>query len=378
LGKGREVKLLFWLSVYLIIFAYVGYPICSYFRARFWPRPVRRDSIFPRVTIVLAVHNEEKSLPRKLLNLAALDYPADYLEVIVISDGSTDQTNKILDQWQNSARRAVILPEHLGKANALNHGMAEAEGEIICFTDARQIIASDGLKNLVASFADPSVGCASGELVLRGDRIGGSSEGVGLYWRLEKMIRNWEGLAGSTVGASGAFYAVRRDLLLPLPVGIILDDIYIPLQIARRGMRVIFDPKAVAWDDFTPRPNQEFRRKVRTLAGTYQLLQLAPWVLTRTNPLRLQLICHRLLRLLVPFALVGILISTSWLRQGIYELAFVFQVAFYVLAASAALHARVGFLSRLANISLDFIVLNTAAAVALIYFLTGRKAAWAR
>ena len=141
-----------------------------YFRAKFWPRPVRRASIFPRVTIVLAVHNEEKNLPGKLLNLAALDYPADRLEVIVISDGSTDETNKIASAWQNSGYRAVILPEHRGKANALNYGIAEAQGEIICFTDARQKIASDGLKNLVANFADPSVGCASGELILRGDR----------------------------------------------------------------------------------------------------------------------------------------------------------------------------------------------------------------
>ena len=163
------MKLLFWLCASLIIFAYAGYPICMYFRARFWPRPVRRASIFPRVTIVLVVHNEEKNLPGKLVNLAALDYPADRLEMVVVSDGSTDETNKIVSAWQKSGRRAVILPEHRGKANGLNHGMAEAQGEIICFTDARQEIASDGLKNLVANFADPSVGCASGELILRGD-----------------------------------------------------------------------------------------------------------------------------------------------------------------------------------------------------------------
>jgi biofilm PGA synthesis N-glycosyltransferase PgaC len=241
----------------------------------------------------------------------------------------------------------------------------------------RQIIASDGLKNLVTNFADPSVGCASGELILRGDPNAGSSEGVGLYWRFEKNIRNWEGLVGSTVGATGAFYAVRKDLLLPLPEGTILDDVYIPFQVARQGKRVIFDPKAVAWDDFTPGSKLEFRRKVRTLAGNYQLLQLAPWVLTRSNPLRRQLVCHKLLRLLVPFALLGTLISTFWLRRGIYELAFVIQVVFYALAALTMMRAKVGFLSKLANISLAFVMLNTAAAVALFYFITGRKAEWA-
>jgi biofilm PGA synthesis N-glycosyltransferase PgaC len=371
------MKLLFWSSASLIIFAYAGYPICMYFRARFWPRPVRRAGIFPRVTIVLVVHNEEKNLPDKLVNLAALDYPADRLEMVVVSDGSTDETNKIVSAWQKSGRRAVILAEHRGKANGLNHGMAEAQGEIICFTDARQMIASDSLRNLVANFADPSVGCASGELILRDDPNAPSSDGVGLYWRLEKNIRNWEGLAGSTVGATGAFYAVRKDLFLPLPQGTILDDVYIPLQVVRQGSRVVFDPKAVAWDDFSPSPKQEFRRKVRTLAGNYQLLQLAPWVLTSVNPLRLQLICHRLLRLLVPFALVGVLVSTFWLRHGMYELALVLQIILYTLAILTALRAKLGVLTRISNISLAFIVLNTAAAVALIYFITGKKAVWA-
>ena len=165
------MKPLFWLSLSLIFFAYAGYPICVYLRARYRPQLVRRASIFPRVTIVLAVHNEELNLPGKLRNLAALNYPSDCLEVIVISDGSTDQTNKILFEWQNVGYRVVILPKHQGKASALNHGIAEADGDIICFTDARQAIASDGLKNLISNFADPSVGCASGELVIRGMAI---------------------------------------------------------------------------------------------------------------------------------------------------------------------------------------------------------------
>jgi poly-beta-1,6-N-acetyl-D-glucosamine synthase len=372
------VKLLFWLSLSLIFLAYAGYPICLYLRARFWPRPVRRARIFPRVTIVLAVHNEEKSLLRKLDNLAALDYPADRLEVIVVSAGSTDRTNKILGGWQNCIGRTVILLNHQGKANALNHGIAKAQGEIICFTDARQTIASGGLNNLISNFADPSVGCASGALILGEKHPAAFSDGVGMYWRLEKNIRNWEGIAGSTVGATGAFYAVRKDLLVPLPIGTILDDVYIPLQVARQGSRVVFDPEAVAWDDFTPRPEQEFRRKVRTLAGNYQLLQLAPWVLTSANPLRLQFVCHKLLRLLVPFALVGALISTFWIRQDMYEVALVLQVVLYTLAALTALHTKIGLLSRLSNISLAFVLLNTAAAVALFYFITGRKSVWAR
>jgi cellulose synthase/poly-beta-1,6-N-acetylglucosamine synthase-like glycosyltransferase len=372
------MKLLFWLSLALIFVAYAGYPIWLYFRARFRPRPVRRASIFPSVTILLAIHNEEKYLPAKLHNLAALDYPADRVEVMVVSDGSTDKTTSILAAWENANRRILILTNHSGKATALNHGVAEAKGEIIVFTDARQIIASDALKNLVANFADPTVGCASGELIIEEDRNSAFAGGVGLYWRLEKKIRDWEGLAGSTVGATGALYAVRKHLLLPLPQETILDDVLIPFQVVRQGQRVVFEPRAIARDYLQPGPKQEFRRKVRTLLGNFQLLQLAPWVLTRSNPLRLQFICHKVLRLLVPFALMGLLISTFWLRKDIYELAFVLQLVFYSLAALSIFRAKIGFVSRLSDISLTFIVLNTAAAVAFIYFITGRKAVWAR
>jgi poly-beta-1,6-N-acetyl-D-glucosamine synthase len=158
----------------------------------------------------------------------------------------------------------------------------------------------------------------------------------------------------------------------------ILDDIYIPLHVARQTLGVVFDPNAVACDDFTHSPKQEFRWKVRTLAGNYQLLRLGPWLVTGANPLRLQLVCHKLLRLLVPFALVGVLVSSFWLRHGVYELAVVLQIVLYTLAILTTLRTKLGILTRLSNISLAFNTLNTAAAIAFIYFITGRKTVWAR
>ena len=372
------MKVLFWLSFSLIFCAYAAYPIWLYFRARFLPRPILRANILPRVTILLAVHNEQKYLLTKLNNLAKLDYPADHVEVIVVSDGSTDKTNNILAACENSNLRTVILPNQCGKATALNRGVAEAKGEIIVFNDARQTIDSGALKNLVSNFADPTVGCVSGELIIGTDANSAFAEGVGLYWELEKKIRYWEGLAGSMVGATGAFYAVRRNLLRPIPPETILDDVYIPFQVVRQGQRVVFEPRALAWDNLKPGPKHEFRRKVRTLIGNYQLLRLAPWLLTRSNPIRFQFVCHKLLRLLVPFALAGLLISTIWLRKDIYELALLLQFVFYSLAALSIFRARIGIVSRLSDISLTFIVLNTAAAVAFLYFISGRKAVWAR
>jgi biofilm PGA synthesis N-glycosyltransferase PgaC len=372
------MRLLFWLSFSLIFLAYAAYPIWLYFRARYLPRPVLRARILPKVTILLAVRNEEKYLVAKLHNLAKLDYPEDRIEVMVVSDGSTDRTNSILGAWNNANLRAVILPNQCGKATALNRGVEEAKGEIIVFIDARQRIDSESLKNLVSNFADPTIGCVSGQLNIGTDASSAFAEGVGLYWQVEKKIRYWEGLTESMIGATGAYYAVRRSLLQPIPPETILDDVYIPFQVVRQGQRVVFDQTALAWDSLKPDPKQEFRRKVRTLMGNYQLLHLAPWLLSSSNPLRLRFVCHKLLRLLVPFALLGLLISTIWLRKDIYQLALMLQLVFYSLAALSIFRGRVGIVSRLSNISLTFIVLNTAAAVAFLYFITGRKAVWAR
>jgi cellulose synthase/poly-beta-1,6-N-acetylglucosamine synthase-like glycosyltransferase len=372
------MKLLFWSSASLILLAYAAYPIWLYFKAKFWPRPVRSARIFPSVTIVLAVRNEEMYLPAKLQNLASLEYPADLVQIVVVSDGSTDETNRYLAAWESPEHRVITLLNHCGKATALNLGVAEAGGEIVVFTDARQFIAPSALQNLVADFADATVGCVSGELTLSEHPSPSHTNGFGLYWRIEKKIRHWEALAGSAVGATGGFYAVRRSLLAPLPVETILDDVFIPLEVVRRGQRVIFEPGARAFDNFKAGPRLEFRRKVRTLIGNYQLLRLIPWVLTRSNPVRLRFVCHKLLRLLVPFLLLGLFISSFWLRNDFYGLALVLQLVFYALAVLSIFRTKVGIISRLSDISLAFIVLNIAAAVAFLYFITGRKAVWAR
>ncbi len=372
------MKPLFWLSLALIFVAYAGYPIWLYFMARFRPRPVRRASIFPSVTILLAVYNEEKYLPAKLHNLAALDYPADCVEVIIVSDGSTDETNKILAAWEDANRRTLILTNHSGKATALNHGVAEARGEIIVFTDARQTIASNALKNLVANFADPSVGCVSGDIALGNPATGAPMNGLGVYWWLETHMRRWEGATGSLVGAAGCLYAVRKNLVAPFPAETILDDVYLPLHVARQGKQSIFESQAHGWDHAQNDRRHEFWRKVRTLSGNYQLFELAPWLLTRKNPVRFQFMCHKVLRLVAPMALAGVLISSFFLHGPIYRGALALQLFCYTLAFLAVLRPRFGVVSRAADVSLAFLVLNAAAMVALFYFVTGKKQVWAR
>jgi len=317
-------------------------------------------------------------LPQKLRNLRELDYPQDRYEIIVISDGSTDATNQILSAQVPSSLRLLILPEHQGKAAALNRGIELAQGEILVFTDARQLIDRRALRYLVGNFADPEVGCVSGELVLTDPhRDTAPGVGVGLYWRLEKKIREWEAAAGSEVGASGCLYAVRKKCIAPLSAGTILDDVYLPLLVARGGGRVVFESRALAFDSVAT-GRREFWRKVRTLTGNYQLLRIAPWLLTGANPLRLEFVCHKLLRLLIPFALGALLISSLSLSGAVYELALVLQVIFYALSALTIFRQRLGIVSRLADVSLAFLLLNMAAAVAFVYFVTGRKTVWIR
>lgn len=371
------MKWVFALSLLFIVWTYAGYPLWAWLRSVWRPRPVHPSTVFPRISIVMAVRNEEQALPRKMENLAALNYPPGQREVIVISDGSTDATVEVLRRWASESVRIFELPSHQGKAVALNLGIQSARGEIVVFTDARQQIEPDAIANLAANFADPEVGCASGELMLGASSGPEASGGVGLYWRLEKMIRQWESASGSVVGATGALYAARKELLPALPPGTILDDVYNPLHVCRQGKRVIFEPRARAWDDVAASP-REFRRKVRTLTGNYQLLQLAPWLLTRANPVRFEFIAHKLMRLLVPFALVAFFVSSLCIPGTLSKAAVALQLIFYGLALVSLSGLRMGFLARAGGAASAFLLLNSAAAVALIYFLTGKKEVWAR
>ena len=370
------MKWVFWTSAALVAYTYFGYPIWVGVRARRWPRPAHSGQFLPSVSIVIAAHNEAPSLPRKLANLAALDYPPDRLELVVVSDGSTDSTEAILAPAARTGVRTVVLAERIGKAAALNCAVEACTGEIILFTDARQVLEENAVRTITECFADPEVGCVSGELMLGDPESGIYGEGVGLYWKMEKKVRQWESASGSVVGATGAMYAVRRIFWVPFPKGTILDDVLLPLEVARQGGRVIFESRARAWDPYSPGFRQEFRRKVRTLTGNYQLLQLAPWLLTRRNPLRFALISHKLLRLLVPFALAGILLSSLLISELVYRVVLTMQIAFYASAILALCRPRLIVLSRLGNASMAFLVLNTAAAVACLYFLSGKKEVW--
>ena len=279
------MKWLFWGSVGIITYTYAGYAGWLWLRRRWRYRPVKATQFTPPLSIVMVVRNEAEVLERKLRNLAELNYPEELCRIIVVSDGSSDGTNDILSQWSKRSGIEIILhPDSQGKAARLNDAIRAATGEIVVFTDGRQRIETDAIRFLAENFADPEVGCASGELMLGEPESGENVKGMGLYWRIEKTVRELESASGSVVGATGALYAVRRSLLVAIPAETVLDDVYIPMNVVRQGARVIFDPRARAWDVPSLGASREFARKVRTLSGNYQLVQLAPWLLTGSIP----------------------------------------------------------------------------------------------
>jgi cellulose synthase/poly-beta-1,6-N-acetylglucosamine synthase-like glycosyltransferase len=370
------MKYLFWSAAAVIAYAYAGYAGWLCLRAYFRRRPVERGPNFPTVTVVMLVRNEEQVLPDKVQNLSALNYPADKIDFVVVSDGSSDATNSILSAIADRRFHSLVLPQPLGKACGLNQAIKTATGEIVVFTDARQQLEAEAVRLLVENFADDTVGCASGELMLGDQGRGEAVEGMGLYWRVEKKIRELESASGSVVGATGALYAARRALLTELPPDTILDDVYLPLHIVRQGGRVIFDPRAHAWDTPNLGDRREFARKVRTLTGNYQLLQLAPWVLSNRNPIRFEFVSHKLIRLVVPFTLAAMLISSLLISEPFYRVTGLLQLMFYGISILGLAHLRRGPLERIADAALTFVVLNTAALVAFKNFVTGRRVVW--
>jgi len=371
------VRILFWMSLIGILYTYLGYPALIWMLAWLRPRPWTSGPIFPSVSVVLAVHNGAALLPRKIEHLLRLDYP-HIKEIILVSDGSTDGTAELLAGQSNPRLTAIILTEHCGKAVAVNAGVARATGDVILFVDIRPEIAAGAIQQLVSNFADPTVGCVAGELILRKECHDDASAAVsGVYWRYEKWIRTCESICGSPVGVYGGFYAIRRELAVPQPPGMILDDMFQPLSIIRQGYRSVLDPQAYVYDTWPTKIEKEFHRKVRTLAGNFQLFQLAPWTLTTRNPVLFQLVSHKVMRLVVPYLMVLLLISTLALSRGslLYAAFAGFQIVSWTVAI-AALRYKIPLLHRVAAPASALFVLMAAAVAGLYRFLFTRGPLW--
>ncbi|MGH8075195.1 MAG: glycosyltransferase family 2 protein [Lysobacter sp.] len=358
---------LFWLCIALVMYAYAGYPLLVALLARTRGSRPRLGGECPAITVVIAAHDEERTIGARVRNLLAQDYPATRLKVLVVSDGSGDRTAEEADI--GDPRVTVIeLPGNVGKAMAINAALARVDTGLVAFADARQQFAPDALRHLVAPFADPKVGLVSGELVIRPAEGDPAGHGVGLYWRMEKVLRAHEARIGWLHGATGAIHAMRRELFRPLPAGTVLDDMWMPLQVLLSGRRVWMARDAIAIDVGSRDNSEEFSRKLRTLAGNWQLLALLPVLLDpRRNPVFFAWFSHKFLRLLVPWALLLALLASAAAAatSRMYLTLVVLQVLAYLGAGIALVLPRLAARVPLLPTAGSFVVLNFAALLSL-------------
>jgi biofilm PGA synthesis N-glycosyltransferase PgaC len=342
-GDGGFAIAVLWTALALLAYVYVGYPLVAAARARVLRRPQLRQSVTPSVSVVVVAYNEADRIDDRIENLLALDYPAGLLEIIIGSDGSTDETVERARRYQVRGVQVYGFRQRRGKPAMLNDLVARARGEIVLFADARQLFDRCTLRAMVANFADATVGAVSGELVVQpaaGDAAAG--HGAAFYWRYEKFIRSVESCVDSTVGATGAIYAIRRGLFEPIPADTLLDDVLIPLRIVRRGYRVLFEPGARAYDSASATARQEFARKARTIAGNFQLFAREGWLFNPAqNRLWFETISHKALRLMVPVLHLTVLLANV-AASGVwpYQWLLAAQLAFYGAAMCGCVQKR--------------------------------------
>jgi cellulose synthase/poly-beta-1,6-N-acetylglucosamine synthase-like glycosyltransferase len=373
------MTILFWVSVVVIAYAYFIYPAIIVTWAGLFPRRIEKRYRQVPVSVVIAARDEEDNITARIENLLSQEYPPELLEIIVVSDGSTDRTAERARLFANQGVKVIESSAPVGKAAAINIGVASATSDIIVFGDARQRFSPNAVAELVIAFHDDHVGAVSGELILlAGEEAGEVHEGVGLYWRYEKLIRRSESAVASVVGATGSIYAVRRNLFVPLAPHTLLDDFLVPMRIVLAGYRVIFVRAARAFDLTSATSAKEFSRKVRTLAGNYQAMSMEPRLLSaRQNPVLFQFMSHKVMRLLVPYFCVTAWVTSALLPGPVYAAAFAAQTLFYTLGLlnlTPMANARGAGLFR---VPWTFIVLNAAAVMGLWVFLTRQeRMAW--
>ena len=343
---GVLVRAVFWLCMFLLLYTYFLYPVILFLvygvvqvvrelryvvSRRDRRSAVPREESLPAVSMVVAAFNEERDLEGKLQNIREIEYPVDRMQVIIVSDGSTDRTNAILSALSDRNIQSVFLEQRRGKANALNHGVSCARHDILILTDVSTLFDRDAVRKLVRHFSDPQVGTVCGTVRLQGSQESRQTEGA--YWKYDSALRLMEGRLGATIVATGAIYATRRECFVPLDPATILDDLIIPMNARLAGRRIVHDPEAIATEFSAESVANEFTRRVRIAVGSFRALPALARV-----PLDLvsawALVSHKILRWLVPFLLAGLLIASIALwPQPIYGVALALQLAFYLWAA---------------------------------------------
>jgi cellulose synthase/poly-beta-1,6-N-acetylglucosamine synthase-like glycosyltransferase len=367
-------EIVFWAAAMLIAYAYAGYPVLVFVLGRFLPRHVRKAEIRPTVSLIIAAHNEERDIAQKIQNSLELNYAKERLEIIVVSDCSSDLTDQIVRKFEPAGVRLVRLPDRLGKSVAQNRAAAASQGEILVFTDATTMCDRDAIAAMVRNFADSQTGCVAGQLIYVDPSDGSGGAGCRAYWSYEKVMRDCESRLGSLIGVSGCLYAVRRACYPPIALDM-SSDFAIAGEIHLRGLRTVYEADAIATEETNRRGDIEFRMRVRIIEQTISALSRYRQLL---NPLKhglfaLQMISHKVFRYAVPGFLMLLFVSNLVLAfsSRAYAVLLAAQLGFYLAAGAGWVCDRLGV--RIGSLSLPyyFALANAASLVGFIKFLRG-------
>lgn len=373
-------QLVFWASLGLLLYVYALYPLLVYLVSVAFPRPVKTDKIEPRVTILITAFNEEAALAEKLDNTLQINYPANKLEIIVASDGSTDATDDIAKTFESRGVKLFRQEGRVGKTVTQNNAVEQATGEIILFSDATTIYSADVLDHLLPKFADDSVGCVAGRLVYLADKNSNVGKAAQSYWGYETFIKTAESRACSLIGASGCLYAVRKLAYKPMyPEA--CSDFLICSVVYRQNLRSVFAPEAVCYEHTNRNAGHELAMRVRVISQTFTDLWRNRDMLNPFNSgfFAVELISHKLLRYAVPVILAAILTANLVLANTspFFAATLMMQAAFYILALAGWILERTGQKLSVLAMPLYFVLANLASVVAFYKFLRGeRYARW--
>lgn len=365
-------EIIFWVCVAALIYIHIGYLLTLELLARIYSSHPKQGSIFPRVSFIIPVFNEGEGIRRKIENLKALDYPSDLVEIIVVSDASTDDTAEICRSIDGI--QFLELPDRGGKPAALNAGIEVASGEVIAFTDAAAMLEPDALTQAVRFFADSRVGCVSSEDIVTSE--GGTGDGEGLYSRIDTLTRRLESVVASATGMNGSFYLVRRDLcgLFPLDVA---TDMYSALHCVDHGFRAAVQPDSRVRLSAQPDLVREFNRKVRTmvtgLRALYTFLHLFdPF---RTGIFSWCLTSHKIMRYMTPFYVIIALFAVGYLSlySPFYGWIFALAVIAIYITMLQIMRNYYTCSSGMMRVPVFFLITLAAALVAWFKFLQGER-----
>lgn len=367
-------QIFFWTCVCLLGYVYVGYPLVVYIVSAIFPRDVHRADIEPRVTVLITAFNEQAALPAKLENTLAIDYPSDKLEILVASDGSTDGTDEIATEWASRGVRLFRQEGRVGKTETQNNAVKKATGEIILFSDATTMYREDVFRRLLPSFADETVGCVAGRLIYVDAARTSVGKGAQRYWNYETWLKIAESRACSLIGASGCLYAVRKSAYEPMyPEA--CSDFLICTTVYRKGMRSVFAPEAVCFEQTNRRSDDELRMRVRVISQTFTDLwrnrdMLYP---AKSGFFAIELLSHKVLRYAVPFILCAFFLASIVLASSstFYASALLVHLLFYSLAFAGWLLERAGRRLHLLAMPLYFVLANLASVLGFYKFLRG-------